>query len=577
MGGLPVMLTIAWRGSRRQILGWTVGLVALFAGTAWSLHSLYPNPAKLATYARATETGTSLYAVNGRPYGLHSLGGVIVYEFGFIAALAFPLMGTHLINRLTRREEQSGRMELLRGGTVGRAAPVLASLAVTAIANLAVGLSMAVVLVALGLGWPGDVLYPLSVTLLGMTFAAVAALAAQVVRRSRLVTTIGLGVLAVAALARGVGDVRNDALVWLSPIGWAEQTRPFGAARWWPAALTACLVVVVSGVAVALATRRDFGAGLFPSRPGPSRAAQLLLHQLGFTARQHRAAVLGWSLVAALVGGSFGALADSMRTALQGNASLQRVIAGGSSNIDAYTSFVMLLLVLLCLAFGIQGLGRMAEEEQDSRLETTLSGTVTRSRWLAGHGVALVVGVVVVALVGGLGLGVSEAVVVGDPQAVARLALATCAYLPGVLALLGLWVVLYGLRADLLAWGWAVFVVVSVIAILGDTLRLPQALRDVSPLSWVGRVPLGSANPWALGGSLTLAAVFAGLALAAFSRRDIGSAAPEASRMRYRVVRQRIALVGGDTRHGRDLVRVGGKEADQGGSGHKDRACEDGP
>ena len=525
MGGFAVMLSIAWRGSRRQLLWWSVGLVLLFAGTAWSLHNLYPNPAKLATYARATETGTSLYAINGRPYGLTNLGGVIVYEFGFIAALAFPLMGTHLVNRLTRREEQSGRMELLRGGTVGRAAPVVAALAVTTSASAVVGLSMAAVLVALGLGWPGVVLYPLSVTLLGMTFAAVAAVAAQVVGSYRVVTAIGLGMLAVVALVRGVGDVRSSPLVWLSPIGWAEQARPFGAARWWPVALSASVVVVVSAVAVVLATRRDFGAGLFPSRPGPSRAAPLLLHQVGFAARQHRAAILGWSTMAALVGVSFGSLVDSMRSALQGNSTLQRVFGGSSDEANAYASFVVLLLVLICLGFGMQGLGRMAEEENDSRLEATLSGTVERSRWLAAHGLVLVVGLVVVAVVGGLGLGVSDAVVVGDPQAVLRLVLATCAYLPGVLALLGLSVLFYGLRSDLLAGGWAAFVVVLVIATLADTLRLPPAVREVSPLSWVGRVPLDSANGWALAGSLALAGTFMGLALAAFTRRDIGSRA----------------------------------------------------
>ncbi len=78
---------------------------------------------------------------------------------------------------------------------------------------------MAAVLAALGLGWPGVLLYPLSLALLGIAFTAAGALCAQVVAASRLVTGLGLAVLVVAFVVRGIGDVRENALVWRSPLG----------------------------------------------------------------------------------------------------------------------------------------------------------------------------------------------------------------------------------------------------------------------------------------------------------------------------------------------------------------------
>ncbi len=116
------MLAISWRSNRQQIIVWVLGMVAVFAATAASIDGLYRTPGALRTYAEAATAGSSLYAINGRPFGLDNIGGPIVYEFGFVAAIAIPLMGLVLTTRMTRLEEQTGRMELLRAGIVGRTA-----------------------------------------------------------------------------------------------------------------------------------------------------------------------------------------------------------------------------------------------------------------------------------------------------------------------------------------------------------------------------------------------------------------------------------------------------------------------
>ncbi|MEO8698049.1 MAG: hypothetical protein ABI658_31415, partial [Acidimicrobiales bacterium] len=246
------MLSISWRSNRRQILGWTFGLIAVFAGTAASINNLFGTAAELKTYADAATAGSALYAINGRPYGLGNLGGPIVYEFGFVAAIAFPLMGIILMTRMTRLEEQTGRMELLRGGVVGRTAALKSALVLTSAAFLLVAVGMATVLVALDLKWPGVVLYPLALALLGIAFTAAGAVCAQLVASSRMVNALGVAILVVAFIIRGIGDVRDNALVWLSPLGWAEQTRAFGDARWWPLLLLIAAAIASSAAALHL-------------------------------------------------------------------------------------------------------------------------------------------------------------------------------------------------------------------------------------------------------------------------------------------------------------------------------------
>lgn len=517
------MLAISWRSSRRQIIAWMFGLVAVFAATAASINSLYGTPAELKTYAEAASAGSALYAINGRPFGLDNIGGPIAYEFGFIAAIAIPLMGLILMTRMTRLEEETGRMELLRAGTVGRTAALKSALVLTSSAFLLTAAGMAAVLAVLGLNWPGVVLYPLSFALLGIAFTAVGALCAQLVASSRVVTALGLAVLVVAFVIRGIGDVRDNALVWLSPLGWAEQTRAFGDARWWPLLLLIAAAIAASVAALRLAEQRDLGEGMFARRRGNRAASHVLMDSFGFAARRHRGAVVGWSVISALVGAGFGSVGDAYNTVTEDNKTLQDVLGGGSAAANAFVSFVVILVALICMGFAISGVGRVADEERDDRLEPVLAGALSRSRWLAGHAVSLVVGVAIVALAGGLGLGISNAITTGDSSQVWRLVGATSAYLPAVGLLLSLSAVLYGIRPSLLWIAWLPLVLVTVVAVLGDTLQLPDWVKNISPMNWVGRVPLESVSVTALIGALVAALALGALALAAFQARDIPS------------------------------------------------------
>ncbi|MFE3542263.1 ABC transporter permease [Nocardia sp. NPDC059177] len=522
MRGYLAMVSISWHGSRRQLIAWTLGLAVAFAATAWSLHSLYGTPAEIATYAAATESADTLYVINGKPYGLGNIGGVIVYEFGFVSAIAFPLMGIHLMVRMTRAEEQSGRMELLRAGTIGRTAALAAAFTLTAAALVLIALSMTATLLLLGLGWPGVVLYPLAVVGLGAWFAAVAAVAAQVVAAARTVTASCLALLVVVFLLRGIGDVGDSALVWLSPIGWAEQTRPFAVdARWWPGLLTVGTAALAGAAAARLAQHRDLGAGLFAARRGSAAATAVLLRPVGFAMRRHRGSVVVFTVIGALVGVAFGAVAGTVGDLLRDNATLREVFGTVEANEKAYLAYAVVLLALICAGFAVQGVGRMAEEESADRLEPLLAGSISRTRWLTAQLTVLFAGTVVIALVSGFALGLSDAFAVGDPAATWRYPLATAAYLPAVGVLLCAALALYGLRPAALGLSWTAFIVVTVIATLADTLRLPGWVRQVSPLEWVGRTPAEPVSWWGLAIAACLAA---GLALAGFrglARRDI--------------------------------------------------------
>ena len=60
------------------------------------------------------------------------------------------------------------------------------------------------------------------------------AVAAQITENTRVVYAIGGLVLGAAFVLRAVGDIGDGTISWLSPIGWAQKTRPFAGDVWWP-------------------------------------------------------------------------------------------------------------------------------------------------------------------------------------------------------------------------------------------------------------------------------------------------------------------------------------------------------
>lgn len=159
--GLRPVLGLTWHTRKVELVAWVLGVGAVMAGTAASLSATYDTPAKIRTYADSV-TGGALEVINGHVEGIDTLGGVIQDEFGFIASFLLPLLGIALLARGTRRDEETGRLEITLGGAIDRRSPMVGAL-VTAI--LTIGLVVAAFtasLASVGIDLDRALLYSLS-------------------------------------------------------------------------------------------------------------------------------------------------------------------------------------------------------------------------------------------------------------------------------------------------------------------------------------------------------------------------------------------------------------------------------
>jgi ABC-2 type transport system permease protein len=114
----------------------------------------------------------------------------------------------------------------------------------------------------------------------GLAFAGIGAVAAQLTTGARAARGLAVLTLAVAYLLCAAGDSNGGTdpawPTWLSPIGWAQQVRPYAGDRWALALLHVAFGVVLVALAIVLARHRDLGAGLLPQRQGAAEAPPLL-------------------------------------------------------------------------------------------------------------------------------------------------------------------------------------------------------------------------------------------------------------------------------------------------------------
>lgn len=519
--GALTMVRIQLHTQWKALVVWIVGLAGSLVGTAVMIAQLYDTPAEIRSYAAAVEGG-ALYAINGRVEGIGTLGGVIQDEFGFMAAFLLPLLGISLLARSTRREEENGRTELLLAGRVDRRAPVAAAVTV---ATATIAMTTAVSAVGLaGAGVPPvrGLLYALSLGALAFVFAGLAAFAAQLTQHARTVYAIGFAALLAAYVVRGIGDATGTWIAWMSPLGWQEKTAPFGAMRWWALAIPIVAGIALASAAVVMSSRRDVGSAVLTDAAGPPRAASWLRSPAGTAFWIHRPSLIGWLLGSLVLAGTMGALAQQVIDAMVGNPGLADAIGADQAHPErGFLAVTQLYLAIIACGFVVQAIGGLHHEESVGRLEPRLSGAVSRTHWLAAHGVVILGGLVVIALAGSTTFALAAAWSSGSTAETGSLIGAGLAYLPAEAVVAAVALVCVGYRPRLFPAIWFAYGAVTFIAFLGPGLQLASWILDLAPTTHVGNPPLGQVNGLPITVLSMLAIALTATAFVGFRRRSV--------------------------------------------------------
>ncbi|MET0757458.1 MAG: ABC transporter [Mycobacterium sp.] len=479
--GVGSLLRLALRRDRIRLSVWIsiLTLTMVYAPNAVKL--AYPEEAQRLARVNLLKTPAGMI-MGGPMFGLNEtdLGAMMANELMLTLIVAASIMSILTVIRHTRAEEESGAAELVLSSVVGRYARTSAALILVGAVNAILAVTMTLAMTATGFAIVDTTAMCLGVTGVSMVFGAVAAVTAQLWRQARAATGAAMGVLALAALVRGIGDVINNsgsALSWFSPIAWAQQMRPFVDLRWWPFVLLVALTLGLIALAAVLESRRQYDEGNIPST-GERPNAHPIKSAFGLHLTLQRGQTVGWSVGLFLAGLAFGSMTKSLLDAAEQNELLERVLAVQGTD-GVYTTMTQ-FLAAAATAYVVAAVIRVFTDEESGLGEPVLAGAVSRWRWLLTAVAAALLGSTALMFFAGLGNGLGAGITLGEPHTIWRLTLAGLAFVPAMAVLAGIAALAVAVRHPWIGWLAVTFVVTSLY--LGALLRLPRWLIDASPV-----------------------------------------------------------------------------------------------
>jgi ABC-2 type transport system permease protein len=520
------VLRLAARLCRRGFLILLALIPGLSAVVVVQYRYTFTDPASIAGL-EVLAHNPAIRTLFGVPLALDDPGAFTVWRTGVFAAVTAASWGLLTATRVTRGEEQAGRWSLLLAGRFRLSWLVVCHLAVIATAQLAVGLALALAMIAAGTDPRGAVIYACGVMLVGMFFAAVGTGCAQVVDHRRTASGIAAGALVLGLLLRMVAD-GSDALAglsWLTPFGLLAEAQPYAGNRVPPLLVLAAGVVAAGLLAVVATTRRDLGAGLVTGRDLRTGRFGLLRSVPGFAIRRTLPATVSWAVGLGAYFLLIGVLARSLTEFLAANTRFADMAAqAGFSGLATVQGYAAALFALLAIPLGIFVASRQdadAADEADGRLTPLLALPLTRRSWALTQLGVLSTACIALALTTGL------ATWIGTTSVGAGLRLTEA--LSGTVNVVP--VGLLCLAAAQTAVGWAPRAVLPIgsvpavggflLTVLTQTFHWPDWVGRLSPFAHLASVPADPPNWGGVVGMVAIGLLLAGFGIAGFARRDL--------------------------------------------------------
>lgn len=526
LAGTGSLVRLMLRRDRVKLPSWILGISLFWLYYTRLVPKAYPTRSDLDAIV-SMMGGAAGRMWTGPTYFLDNMTyeTFIPAAYGGYLILVIVLMSILLMVRHTRVEEQTGRAELVRASVVGRHAPLTAALMVALIANAAVAVLVALMMIADPVfSTGGSLLFAAGCFATGIAFAGLTAVIVQVAEYSRTATSLAAGLgLGGAFLIKGLGDMGHEhgtLLSWFSPMAWPQQTAPFVLDRWWPLAFSLAFAVVTIALGYALSARRDVGAGLIAPRAGRARAAGWLGTPIGLAWRLERRAILWWALGLGFLGMAMGAFAERAVPGEMPEALLQ--VLGGAENITAgYLAYMGIFMATIVAVYAVLAMQGLRAEEAGGRGEPVLASAVSRWSWLGASVLVGAAGVVIIMAVAGAATGLGAASALGDNSLIWDVTAAHLNHAPPVLVVLGVAALLFGLLPRATGAAWAVVVYGFMVGTFGALMELPDVAFDLSPFEHAARMPLEEFELAPIVVLLAVAGVLTVAGLVGFRRRDL--------------------------------------------------------
>ncbi|HXR11522.1 MAG TPA: hypothetical protein VN770_04440 [Gaiellaceae bacterium] len=522
----PALVRLTFRDARIRTLAFAYVFAAYSYIQPVGYRHAYPTRSSRLAFAGSLGDNKGLRLFYGEPHDLLTVSGYTAWRVGGTLAIAAAAFGLLAALRALRTEEDTGRAEIVLAGVVGRRTWFGSAMAAVAAGVVVLWLGEFAGFVLGGLPAGGSAYLALATASVIPVCVGVGAVASQLAPTRRVALELGGAVVALLFLLRVIADTSTGLgwLRWATPLGWAEELRPFAGPQPLVLLLPISATVLLLAGADRIAARRDIGTGILPARDSAEPRLRLLSSPTAQALRSGSGVLAVWVGGVAAFAYILGAVSKSISPA-DVSARMQKEIAklgtGAITTPTGYLAFVFVFFILAASLFACAQVGTARQEEAEQRLETLLALPVDRRRWLGGRLLLAAAAVAVVSLTSGL-FAWAGAASGGARISLPRMLEAGANALPVALLFLGIAALAYAAapRAGV-GVAYLLVTVAFLWQLVGALLGAPGWLVDLTPFRHVGLVPTQSFRTDAAIAMLALGAVVALAAIEMFRRRDL--------------------------------------------------------
>jgi ABC-2 type transport system permease protein len=515
------------RRDRIRILIWVLALSLITIITASAFTDLYQFEEERQAIAE-TMKNPAMIAMIGPGYGLddYTAGPMMAHQMLLFTAIVVAIMSILLVTRHTRTDEEEGRIELIRSLPVGRLSNLSATVIVLFSMNVLLALIIGFGLYALrieSMDLEGSLLYGAALGATGIFFTAITALFAQASENSRGTIGYSFAVLGVAYLIRAVGDVSNETLSWLSPLGWILGTEVYVNNYWWPIVLTVGAAQVVVAIALYLNTIRDLESGFLPSKPGRKHASRFLQSPFGLAFRLQRTGIIAWAIGMYVLGASYGSVFGDLESFFSSNEMMSDLLTPGEgiSLTEQFLSMLMAVISMISTIPALMFMLKLKGEEKKNRTEHLLARAVSRTKVIGSYLLLSMIFGFVMLFLALIGLWSASTSVMEEAIPFAVMFKAAMVYLPAIWIMIGLAVMLIGLFPQVTSSIWIYLGYSFLVVYLGGLLQFPEWMGKLSPFGHIPQLPIEEMNYLIVSTLTCIAAILMALGFVGYKKRDI--------------------------------------------------------
>lgn len=522
LAGYGKYLRFTFKHNLVRYLVWTAIVVFMIVYVGVYYKSMFNTQAKLDEFA-SIGAAPGMVAMIGKISCMATIGGAVWTKIWMFTALTLGIGMVFQVTKGARADEENGRTELFRSRPFGIHSTLASVVNGALLLCLIIGILSALACMGLkldpaGTGITGSIIFGLSITAIGWIGVGVGALTNQLSASASLANSTGSIVIMVFYCMRMIGDMgSNNTLTWLSPVGWGEKMAPWAQNRGWLIIPVIILTAALIAVAFIIESRRDYGSGVLKDKKGKSEANQLMRHSWGFILHLYKGSIIGWSIGIVIAGLMFGSVANSMLSLFsEANASMLK-----GSGIESLIGLLLCFIGLVSVVLPMLIMTGLRSDEAKGLTESQLAGTISRDRIILDRFVVGTCATALLLILGGFSFGLAYGAVANDMSQTWKLAIDALIYLPGIMAIMGVIVLLFGLipRATIPV-TWFLYGAMYFDVLLSDALKLPKWAANIMPFIGTPRIPYEDFNA-SVFGYLAAAIIFVLLGIIGLRRRDV--------------------------------------------------------